>query len=41
MTPELQALQLKVLLGHTPLQVVFGALIGILVAIVGTHFIAV
>ncbi len=41
MTPELQALQLKVLLGHTPLQVFFGALIGIAVALVGTHVIAI
>ncbi|MCD8341575.1 MAG: divergent PAP2 family protein [Clostridiales bacterium] len=41
MTPELQALQLKVLLGHTPLQVVFGAVIGIVVAILGTRFIAI
>lgn len=35
MTPELLNLQVKVLLGHTPLQVVVGALLGLTVAIVG------
>lgn len=33
MTPELLNLQVKVLLGHTPLQVVFGALLGLGVSI--------
>lgn len=41
MTPELQALRLKVLLGHTPLQVILGALIGLLIAVIGTRFVAV
>lgn len=34
MTPELLNLQVKVLLGHTPLQVVFGALLGLGVSVV-------
>ena len=34
MTPELLGLQVKVLLGHTPLQVFFGALLGLLVSII-------
>lgn len=33
MTPELLGLQVKVLLGHTPLQVFFGALLGVIVSI--------
>lgn len=33
MTPELLGLQVKVLLGHTPLQVFFGALLGLLVSL--------
>ena len=34
MTPELLGLQVKVLLGHTPLQVFFGALLGLLVSVI-------
>jgi acid phosphatase family membrane protein YuiD len=34
MTPELLGLQVKVLLGHTPLQVFFGALLGLVVSLV-------
>lgn len=33
MTPELLGLQVKVLLGHTPLQVFFGALLGLIVSL--------
>lgn len=33
MTPELLNLQVKVLLGHTPLQVFFGALLGVCVSV--------
>ncbi|MCD7843087.1 MAG: divergent PAP2 family protein [Clostridiales bacterium] len=33
MTPELLNLQVKVLLGHTPLQVFFGALLGLCVSL--------
>lgn len=34
MTPELLNLQVKVLLGHTPLQVFFGAMLGLTVSVV-------
>lgn len=37
MSPEMQNYQVKVLLGHTPLQVVFGALIGAGIAVIGTR----
>lgn len=33
MTPELLGLQVKVLLGHTPLQVFFGAMLGLSVSV--------
>ncbi len=33
-TPELLGLQVKVLLGHTPLQVFFGSLLGLLVSLI-------
>lgn len=35
MTPEILGMQVKVLLGHTPLQVVMGALLGLLVGVAG------
>lgn len=35
MTPEMLGMQVKVLLGHTPLQVVMGALLGLLVGMAG------
>ena len=34
LTPELIGLQVKVLLGHTPLQVFFGSMLGLLVSVV-------
>lgn len=34
LTPELLDLQVKVLLGHTPLQVIVGALLGLTVAVI-------
>lgn len=37
LSPEMQNHQVKVLLGHTPLQVLIGALIGLGVSILGTH----
>lgn len=36
MSPEMQNYQVKVLLGHTPLQVFVGAVIGLLVSLIGT-----
>lgn len=36
MTPELLGLQVKVLLGHTPLQVFFGAMLGLSVSVIYT-----
>lgn len=36
-TPELLNLQVKVLLGHTPLQVVCGAILGLCVSIIGVN----
>ncbi len=38
MRPELFGKQLKELLGHTPLQVFFGALLGIAVGLLGAYF---
>lgn len=35
MTPEMLEMQVKVLLGHTPLQVVMGALLGLFVGVAG------
>ncbi len=38
MRPEIFGKQLKELLGHTPLQVLFGALLGIAIGVLGVHF---
>ena len=39
LTPDLIGVQLKELLGHTPLQVFFGALLGVAVSVIGNALI--
>ena len=39
MKPELFGKELKELLGHTPMQVVMGALLGVAIGLLGTYLI--